>query len=316
MSKKRTHKEFIDSMAKINTNIKIVGEYVNNHTKIKCLCLIDNHLWEARPQHLLEGSGCPVCGRKKARKALLKTEKEFINEMKEINPNIKIIGTYKTSRIKIECQCQIDNYIWSATPCSLLNGKGCPKCGGHVPKTTDDFINELKIINPNINVIDEYINAKTKIKCRCLIDGNIWYANPTKLLRGTGCPICNVSKGEKKCADYFKAQNISYVSQFEYSDLLGIGGKNLKFDFAIINKNQEILGLVEYDGEFHYKKQYYDDSYEIGQIHDAKKNDYCFKHNIPLLRIPYWEYDNVDIILDKFIKNILPLDCEVKNISC
>ena len=304
MSKRRTHEEFIDSIAKINPNIKIIGKYVNNHTKIKCMCLVDNHFWETRPQHLLEGSGCPICGRIKARESLVKTEEEFINEMQEINPNIKIIGTYKTARLKIECQCQIDNYIWSATHDSLLSGKGCPKCGGHVPKTTEEFINQLKNINPNINIIGEYVNAKTKIKCCCLIDGNIWYANPTKLLMGNGCPICNSSKGEKKCADYFIAKNISYIPQFEYSDLLGIRGKTLKFDFAITDNNKKILGLVEYDGEFHYKKQYYNDSYEVGQIHDAKKNHYCYVHNIPLLRIPYWEYNNIDKILDEFIKNI------------
>ena len=97
---------------------------------------------------------------------------------------------------------------------------------------------------------------------------------------------------------------------------MGIGGGQLKFDFAIVDNCLKVLGLVEYDGIFHYEKQYDGDRFEVIQIHDKRKNEYCKEHNIPLLRIPYWEYDNVDKLLDEFVINISQPDCEGKNISC
>jgi hypothetical protein len=57
--------------------------------------------------------------------------------------------------------------------------------------------------------------------------------------------------------------------------------------------------LIEYDGEFHYKKFYEEQTFETGQYHDKLKDEYCLKHNIKLIRIPYWEFDNIENILMK-----------------
>lgn len=61
-------------------------------------------------------------------------------------------------------------------------------------KTTQDFINELNIINPNITVLGEYLGCKTKTLCKCNICGHEWEASPTNLLSGRGCPECKHTK--------------------------------------------------------------------------------------------------------------------------
>ena len=90
MPRKLTHEEFIEKFYKKNKNaenIEILGEYVNNATKIKCKCKIDGHEWEVKPNDLLNNHGCPKCvGNIKN-----KTTEYFINELKEINDNIEII---------------------------------------------------------------------------------------------------------------------------------------------------------------------------------------------------------------------------------
>ena len=54
--------------------------------------------------------------------------------------------------------------------------------------------------------------------------------------------------------------------------------------------------LVEYDGEHHFKK--------INTLrNDFIKNNYAFENKIPLLRIPYTNYDNIEDIITNFIKN-------------
>ena len=50
-----------------------------------------------------------------------------------------------------------------------------------------------------------------------------------------------------------------------------------------------------------------EESFWLNIVHDAIKNAYCEDHNIKLIRIPYWELNNVESILNNNlnIENIL-----------
>jgi hypothetical protein len=39
------------------------------------------------------------------------------------------------------------------------------------------------------------------------------------------------------------------------------------------------------------------ENFEIVKMHDEIKNKFCEEHNITLIRIPYWERKNLNIIL-------------------
>ena len=130
MAKKRTHEEFIIILNKINPNIEVLGEYKNNNTPILCRCLIDGYTWTPRPKHLLDGKGCPKCGKNKSSKSRTKTHDSFIKEFYKKFPNskIEILGEYVGAEEYIECKCIECEYEWKITPHNLLKGKGCPKC--------------------------------------------------------------------------------------------------------------------------------------------------------------------------------------------
>lgn len=65
------------------------------------------------------------------------------------------------------------------------------------------FVNRMNIVNPNIEIIDTYIDYNTKLLCKCKICQNTFYKDPSHLLRGQGCPYCskqstiNVRRGNK-----------------------------------------------------------------------------------------------------------------------
>lgn len=65
-------------------------------------------------------------------------------------------------------------------------------------KTQEQYIEELKIKNPNIVVIENYKGAKTKILHKCLICECEWRSTPTNILNGNGCPDCNFKYISKK----------------------------------------------------------------------------------------------------------------------
>lgn len=57
--------------------------------------------------------------------------------------------------------------------------------------TTEQFKNKIHNINPNIEIIGEYISWNDKIECKCCICNNTWYPVPSNLARGYKCPTCN-----------------------------------------------------------------------------------------------------------------------------
>lgn len=63
MARKKTHQEYIKEVAKINPNIEVLGEYINNCTKILHRCKIDGHEWMTIPNSILMNKGCPVCSK-------------------------------------------------------------------------------------------------------------------------------------------------------------------------------------------------------------------------------------------------------------
>lgn len=98
---------------------------------------------------------------------------------------------------------------------------------------------------------------------------------------------------------------LNYYPQYVFPDCKY---KNpLKFDMAILDSDDQLLGLVEYQGEQHYTPVKYfggEEQLKENKLRDSIKREYCIQNNIPLLEIPYWKYDNVDLILEEFIKKI------------
>ena len=48
-----------------------------------------------------------------------------------------------------------------------------------------------------------------------------------------------------------------------------------------------------------------DDSFETLQAYDKRKDEYAKKNGWKLIRIPYWEFENIESILEKELKEII-----------
>lgn len=111
------------------------------------------------------------------------------------------------------------------------------------------------------------------------------------------CGCKRSSLGELKIQSILKENNIPFKQEYIFSDLKSSKNVYLRFDFAILDENNQVTRLIEYDGEQHYLLKadlIFSDTLEQRQQKDKLKNEYCLQHNIPLVRIPYWEKKNID----------------------
>ena len=142
MPKKKTHEEFMtkfeEKQPELFAKTEVLGEYVRWDIKIPCACKVCGHGkngedWKPTPNTLLSGHGCPECGKAQSATKRKKSHEDFIKELSEINPNVKVLGDYVNNKIGISCECLLCGHgkngeDWKPQPHDLLSGKGCPKC--------------------------------------------------------------------------------------------------------------------------------------------------------------------------------------------
>lgn len=112
------------------------------------------------------------------------------------------------------------------------------------------------------------------------------------------CPQCNESKGEKKIRLWLEKNNIPYKKQEKFDNCRDI--KPLPFDFYLPTFNI----AIEYDGRQHFEPIEFfggQEYFESVKMHDGLKNEYCKNNGIPLLRIPYFKFDNIEEELNNFL---------------
>lgn len=113
-------------------------------------------------------------------------------------------------------------------------------------------------------------------------------------LSGCGCQKCNSSIGEILIENFLIKENIKYEKQKTFDKCFY--KRKLLFDFYL----SELNICIEYDGEFHYIDLGFN-NLEEQKIKDDIKSDFCENYSIKLLRIPYFDRDKIDTILENFI---------------
>lgn len=143
-------------------------------------------------------------------------------------------------------------------------------------------------------------------RCQCVKCNNFTIVKGTALRSGAIIGDgCERSKGELKIKNILNANNILYKKEYTFSDCI-INKNPAKFDFAILNKDNSIKYLIEYDGKQHFEDCFgtwfeSNENFEKRKNSDLIKNEYCLNKNIPLIRIPYTIYDILkldDLILE------------------
>lgn len=183
---------------------------------------------------------------------------------------------------------------------AMLYGHGCIDCSyeerGINCRHTYDYV-ESVVNGINSNVLlnpKEYVGASVKnLRIKCGECGNEYITDFDSYTHGqTRCKHCSKSEsvGEFRIRKFLEENNIYFEQEKTFENCKD--KKKLPFDFYLPDCNL----IIEFDGQVHYEDMEFG-NHDITTKHDKMKNDYCKSHNIDLLRIPYWEGNNIEEIL-------------------
>lgn len=304
-SQKKLSYDLVKDFIENNSNCFLLStEYNRGNEKLLLKCNCGNEFktsyFEFRS---LNKRQCNECGfnitAKKLKLSLEEAKQVFIN-----NGYMPLFDYYINANQKLT---GIDDHGYKVfVNISNLKNKNTRIFNKCNPYSYENMLNYLNLNESSYKLLDKkYKNFdiyKYKFKCD---KGHEYYSTWSNFLIGNRCPICNLSKGERKIYKILYENYVEFEQEYTFDDLVGVNSGLLRFDFAIFEdkKKTKLKFLIEYDGEFHYRKVYFNDNFKILQIHDKLKNEYCIKNNIKLLRIPYWNFNNIEKILQEELLN-------------
>lgn len=119
-----------------------------------------------------------------------------------------------------------------------------------------------------------------------------------KMGKVSSCGCLN-SKGEARITTLLLENDIHFIKQYTFEDLRGDCDRHFFYDFAILNPDNSVKYLIEFDGIQHFSKQHQfsknEDTLNIIQKRDGIKNNYALSKGIPLIRIPYTKLSTLDM---------------------
>ena len=92
--------------------------------------------------------------------------------------------------------------------------------------------------------------------------------------------------------------NISFEKEKTFEGC--IYKKQLRFDFYLPDYNT----CIEFDGEQHFTRGFNTTDCEFDELkyRDSIKDEYCYKNDLNIIRIPYWDFDNIEKIITEIIR--------------
>jgi very-short-patch-repair endonuclease len=266
--------------------------------KIKVLIKCKSHdlgFYQTPEKHLLsKNGGCPKCNHLGKGPISNKNFIEIANNIHDGKYDYSMVD-YKKSNMKVKIICK-DHGIFEIRPNHHLRGVGCSKCSRNYKYKPDEILLKLKEMYNDLYEYDlsNYMNIKSKIKVKCK-KHSYFEISLDSILRGNGCSSCGkMSIGEERISKYLE-NRFTYIKQKSFEGCKYVN--QMQFDFFIPDKNT----CIEYDGKQHFKPiDYFGgvEAFESQQVKDSIKNDFCKENNIKLIRIPYYEYNNIEKILE------------------
>lgn len=211
-----------------------------------------------------------------------------------------------SNRSMLIVKCNDCMNVWECTLNNHINHKSeCPKCQNREPWTKERFITESKILHPDRFSYDkvlesDIVNAFSKVILTCLKCERDWPVTiHDHISKRSGCPSCNMSKGELECKRVLTLLGIDFIPQ---APIITLPRKRYDFGFGHNNAGY----LLEFDGQQHFMPMYnYDtkQSFEERQERDILKTRCARDEGYRVIRIDYTAIDNIEYHIKKALES-------------
>ena len=263
----------------------------NKKTYWKCKCLKCNEISVKSKDVLKNKKSLNLC--RKCNSLRIKIgEKYGFLVVQSKNLNYKKENKIKSNRAYYNCLCECGQIIVRSSD-YLLNSK-LPNCGcknkenirnlaeKRIKDLTEEKFGLLTVIEK-----DDYKsspgNIFWKVQCEC---GKIFSVSGKHLKRGAtiSCGCIKRSIGEIQIERLLIQNGINFQREYPIKEL-----QNKRFDFAIFDDNNNLIRLIEFDGEQHFTSSSFFAKNDLSKIkeRDNIKNNWAISNNIPLVRISY-----------------------------
>lgn len=219
---------------------KVIGNYVNVFTPVKCECKIGHEVFMSLANIRQRKNLCDTCSGRCPKEA----EKRFREKAEEIEA--KIVGNFNGAHVRTEVICK-NGHTNHPYPFNIVKGRGfCKKCAKNCPEEAERNFRESIKSEEGI-VVGKYVNNHTRVECKCK-EGHKAMAKPNAVQQGYGfCSKCKKSLGEKMVEKVLNRLDISYEREVNHPKL-----RLLRFDFRFSYKN--ITVYFEHDGIQHQRE--------------------------------------------------------------
>lgn len=224
----------------------------------------NDHEWQASPNYrVCMKSGCPCCaGFKVVPSNCLATIRPDLAAQwhSTKNGNLTSHDVVAGTARRVWWKCPVaDDHEWESTISNRVYlNTGCPCCKGKkVVESTCLATTHPELAaqwhprkNGDLTPHDVIAGTARKVWWLCPVaEDHVWEVAPSERFhKKTGCPMCRMSKGEKRIAEYLVRRGIPHKAQWGQRRAGLASG--FAFDFAV-NRNQQFW-LIEYHGEHHY----------------------------------------------------------------
>lgn len=229
-----------------------------------------------------------------------KQKLQFLNWLNS-HPEFELVDDLTTihkSQDYVRCKCTICGRIQTnKTIYNYYDGKSC-YCQTQGRQKPQDLI-ELDYQDICL-FLEPYVSATKPVLLENLKCHHQFRTAPAYLLHNPyHCPLCHSSIGERAIEDYLKKNNINYCREY----VVNINSQRYRIDFFLPDYNL----FIEYNGIQHYKPVKHfggEQEFENQQIRDNKIMDYCKQIEQKLLIISYHDFNNINEILEREVRNI------------
>ena len=204
--------------------------------------------------------------------------------------------TLKSRCLRYKCQCECGKIV-EVNGNSLRTGHttscGCSRRGANIKNLSNQRFGLLVV--QDLAYVNNNRRAVWNCKCDC---GNIVQVSSHELLSNhtISCGCKRRSAGEIKIEELLKQMKLNYCIEYRIENCKN--KRTLPFDFAIFDDNNQLLVLIEYQGDIHFKTTSgwnTKERFQEQQKRDKIKRQYCKQNNIKLIEIPYVDYNILNI---------------------